>query len=174
MDIEDVSGIERWMDLLAKQKVALEGANKRKGEQPKDRKRLGQLVSQHMASHARTAFIKGQNNRQTTTTSIYQSFVAPPYLPSVAPSRKLQKIYLKDMKLQTHHRDSFLLLRVATPAVEMTAVMAILEDESGDGVMLQLYQQECQCDGVIEDTVKLNSVCVIKEPYFKVMNDGGT
>lgn len=161
------------MDLLAKQKVALESANKRKGEQPKDRKSLGQLVSQQMASHARAAFTKRQSNRQITT-FIYQSFVAPPYLPSVAPSRKLKKMYLKDMKLQNHHRGSFLLLRVATPAVEMTAVMAILEDELGDGVMLQLFQQEYQCDRVIEDTVKLDSVCVIKEPYFKVMNDGGT
>lgn len=52
--------------------------------------------------------------------------------------------------------------------------MAILEDEMGDGVMLQLYQQEHRCDRKIEDTIKLNSVCVIKEPYFKVMNDGGT
>lgn len=173
MDVEDVSGIQQWMELLAKQKAALVNTKKRKGEQPRNRKSLGQLISQHMENYARTTVMKRQNNKQIGT-FIYQSFVAPPYPPSVAPSRKLQKIYLNDMKLQTHHVDRFLLLRVATPAVEMTAIMAVLEDEVGDGVLLQLYQQEHPCHRAIEDTVKLNSVCVIKEPYFKVMNDGGT
>lgn len=171
MDVEDVSGIDRWMQLLAQQKAVLKNGSKRKGEQPKDKATRSQLVSQQMAMHARMAIMK--NDKQNLN-MIYQSFVPPPYLPSVAPFGKLKKLYLKDLKLQTHHMDRFLLLRVVTPAVEMTAVMAVLEDETGDAVMLQLYQQEYQCDRKTEEMVKLNSVCIIKEPYFKVMNDGGT
>ncbi len=169
MDVEDVSGIEQWMQMLAKQKAALENANKRKGERPRDRKPLNQLVTQYMASYARTAMMKMQQSHM-----MYHSFVAPSYLPSIAPFEKLKKVFLTDLKLQTHHMDTYVLLRVATPAFSMTAVMAILEDEMGDGVMLQLYQQVDQHDRAAEDVVKLKSVCMIKEPYFKVMNDGGT
>lgn len=169
MDLEDVSSVRQWMDMLVRQKAALHDADERRGEQPKDRKRLDQLVNRHMASYASTAMMKLQHEHM-----IYHSFVAAPYLPSVAPFHKLKKIYIKDLMLQTHHMGKYILLRVATPAVSMTAIMAILEDENGDGVVLQLYQQEDQHDRAAEDIVELHSVCVLKEPYFKVMNDGGT
>jgi len=56
--------------------------------------------------------------------------------------RRLKKLYLKDLHLETHHRGFYALLRVATPPITMTAVMAIIEDEKDDGVVFQLYQQE--------------------------------
>jgi len=71
---------------------------------------------------------------------IHQSWVAGPYPPSVAPFRRLKKLYLRDLQLETHHRGFYALLRVATPLVTMTAVMAIMEDEKDDGVVFQLYQ----------------------------------
>lgn len=52
----------------------------------------------------------------------------------------------------------------------MTAVMTVVEDERGDGVMLQLYNQEKELstDGrLVEGTVIL-----VKEPYLKFMADG--
>lgn len=169
MDVEDVSAVKQWMDQLAQQQAMSAKANKRKGEQPKDRKPLDQLVAKQMMSYASMEFMKLQYRH-----TIRQSFIAASYLPSVATFEKLKKIFLKDLKLQTHHRGSYITLRVVTPAVVMTAVMAVLEDEKGDGVNFQLYHQSDHRDRPAEDAVKLGSVCIIKEPYFKVMNDGGT
>lgn len=55
----------------------------------------------------------------------------------------------------------------------MTAVMAIMQDEKNDRVVFQLYQQEDEDHQPDEEAVQIQRVCVVKEPYFKVMNDGG-
>lgn len=169
MDVEDVSGVKQWMERLAQQQSMLVKANKRKGEQPTDREPLNQLVAKHMGSYASMGFMKLQYRHM-----IRQSFIAASYSPSVAPFEKLKKIFLKDLKLQIHHRGSYVLLHVVTPAVVLMAVMAVMEDEEGDGINFHLYHQSDQRDRPAEDAVKLGSVCIIKEPYFKVMNDGGT
>ena len=103
---------------------------------------------------------------------VHQSWVAAPYPPSVAPLGTLKKLYIKDLQLETHHRGFYSLLRVATPPSTMTAVMAIMEDEKDDGVMLQLYQQEDEDHRPGEEVVQVQQVCIVKEPYFKIMNDG--
>ena len=168
MEIDDVSHIDQWVQLLAQQKVALQAASTRKGERPRDRKSLGQLVHNFMLRSASTSSTLGEKN----LFMIRQSWVAPPYPPSVAPLGTLEKLYIKDLQLQTHHRGFYTLLRVATPPQTMTAVMAIMEDEKDDGVMLQLYQQEDENHRPGEEAVQIQHVCIVKEPYFKVMNDG--
>ena len=169
MEIDDVSNVGQWTQLLAKQKVTLQAASKRKGEQPKDRKSRGQLVHEFMLRSASTSMLLGNKDRYT----IHQSWVAAPYPPSVAPLSTLKKLYIKDLHLETHHRGFYSLLRVATPTVTMTAVMTIMEDEKDDGVMFQLYQQEDADHRPGEEAVQIQHVCIVKEPYFKVMNDGG-
>jgi hypothetical protein len=52
----------------------------------------------------------------------------------------------------------------------MTAVMAIVEDEDGNVLMLQLYNQEQELSGALR--LKEGTVLVVKEPYVKVMADG--
>ena len=169
MEIDDVSHVGQWTQLLAKQKVTLQAASKRKGERPKDRKSRGQLVQEFMLRSVCTSMALGKKDRYM----IHQSWVAAPYPPSVAPLSTLKKLYIKDLHLETHHRGSYSLLRVATPTVTMTAVMTIMEDEKDDGVMFQLYQQEDEDHRPGEETVQIQHVCIVKEPYFKVMNDGG-
>ena len=169
MEIDDVSHVGQWTQLLAKQKVALQAASKRKGERPKDRRSRGQLVHEFMLRSASTSMLLGKKDRYM----IHQSWVAAPYPPSVAPLRTLKKLYIKDLQLETHHRGFYSLLRVATPPVTMTAVMTIMEDENDDGVVFQLYQQEDEDHRPGEEAVRIQHVCIVKEPYFKVMNDGG-
>jgi hypothetical protein len=53
----------------------------------------------------------------------------------------------------------------------MMAIM-VLEDESGDVVMLQIYQQEDEKIRPATAIVKTGTVLLVKEPYFKVMGDG--
>jgi hypothetical protein len=54
----------------------------------------------------------------------------------------------------------------------MTAIMAIMEDENGDAIMLQLYQQEDEDTRAAADIVDVGTLLLVKEPYFKVMGDG--
>ena len=168
MDIDDVSHVGQWTQLLAKQKVVLLAASKRKGERPKDRKSRGKIVHEFMLRSASNSMML----RKKDLYMIHQSWVAAPYPPSVAPLRTLKKLYIEDLHLETHHRGFYSLLRVATPPVTMTAVMTVMEDEKDDGVVFQLYQQEDEDHRSGEETVQIQRVCIVKEPYFKVMNDG--
>jgi len=171
MEVEDVSFVKKWVDLLEKQKSVLKNNSRRTGERPKDRQSRDQLVQEFMVKRMMATMQKHQGQNQSQNV-IHQSFVAPPYLPSVKPFHELKQIYIKELKLETHHRGDFILLKVLTPPSVMTAVMAIVEDEFGQGVMLQLYQQEIWTDQVVEEIVHVGGVCILKEPYFKVMNDG--
>lgn len=54
----------------------------------------------------------------------------------------------------------------------MTAIMAVMEDENGDVILLQLYQQEDERNRAAADIIKVCTILLVKEPYFKVMGDG--
>lgn len=77
---------------------------------------------------------------------------------------------IKSLCLETHHRDRYLLLRSITQTNTMTAVMAIVEDEDGSVLMLQLYNQEQELSGA--QSLREGTVLAVKEPYVKVMADG--
>lgn len=170
MDVDDVSGTEQWVASLGKQEQTLETAKKRKGERPRDMKPRGLLIHEFMMLHESLKFqkIHRSNGRHMT----YTSWVAEPYPPSVAPLSTLQKLYINQMQLETHHRGSYALLRVATPPDVIVAVIMIVEDEKGNGVMLQLYQQEDTEYALAEDITQLGGVCIVKEPYLKIMSNG--
>ena len=167
MEVDDVSHVHRFMKLVETQKAALQAASKRKGERPKDRKSRDQLVNEFMSQYITIKMTLARNEHQ-----IHQSFIAPPYQPSVASLADLKKLLLKDLRLETHHRGFYALLRVETPPITMTAVISIVEDENRDGVKLQLYQQKDDDYRKGEEVVQMKHVCIVKEPYFKTMNDG--
>ena len=170
MDVDDVSDTEQWVASLGKQEQTLETAKKRKGERPRDMKSRGLLIHEFMMLHESLNIqrIHRSNGRHMT----YTSWVAEPYSPSVAPLSTLQKLYINQMQLETHHRGSYALLRVATPPNVIVAVIMIVEDEKGNGVMLQLYQQEDTEYALAEDITQLGGVCIVKEPYLKIMGNG--
>ena len=168
MDVDDVSHVGQWAHLLRGQQAALQAASKRRGERPMDRKPRRQLINEFMVHYVSQRLMLAQRNHH-----LHQSWVAPPYPPSVAALGSLRKLLLKDLYLETHHRGSYVLLRAATPSNVMTAVLAIMEDEKGDGVVFQLYQQRADDYRTVGDVIQEGSICIVKEPYFKVMIDGG-
>lgn len=168
MEFDDISDRREWAQLFDKQRDALRAASQRKGEQPRDRKPRDQLISEFMGRGMANEFAMAQSTHLTQ-----QSWVAPPYPPSTAASHYLQKLFIKDLRLETHHRGSYVLLRAVTPSTFMTAVMAIMEDEKGHGVPFQLYQQKANAYRTAKDVIQEGHICILKEPYFKVMNDGG-
>ena len=168
MDIDNSSGMQEWMQLMEKHKENLRSAEARKGEKPRDRKTRSQLIHIQIVAQA-TKEMRAQGSIYSL---IYQSFVPPPYLPSVRSITDMRKIYIKDLELQVHHRGSYLILRAATPAYVLTAVSAVMEDEKDAGVVLQLYHQKDYVSRPLAQAIEPGNICIIKEPYYKVGNDG--
>ena len=103
---------------------------------------------------------------------IHSSFISPAYLPCTTLIIELIHIAIKDLQLETHHRGIYLLLQSITPPSHITAIIAIMEDENGDVIMLQLCQQEDKGNRIAIDIVNVDTILLIKEPYFKVIRDG--
>jgi len=85
---------------------------------------------------------------------------------------KLRSIAIEDLQLETHHRVMYLSLRSITPPNRMTAISALMEDEKGDAVSLQLYKQEGDDLREAAEIVNVSTILLVKEPYFKVLGDG--
>lgn len=86
----------------------------------------------------------------------------------------LKKMMIDDLLLETHHRGTYLLVRSVTPQDRMTAVMAIVEDERGDVLMVQLYHQQNDAVGQAEDILVEGTVLILKEPYLKLCRTATT
>lgn len=171
MDVKDVSECGPYFKLLEQQKKTLQAAQKRKGERPKDAKPRSKVIDDHMMQ-SMSMYMRQLSPSSNGNHMIHSSFLARPYMPSVAPFQALKKMPLQDLRLETHHRGLYVLLRVVTPPTRMTAIMAVMEDEAEQAVMVQLYQQEEEKYRPARVSVKKSGVCIVKEPYFKVMGDG--
>ena len=171
MDIPDVSNAEKYLEMLAKLKFSLQAATKRKGQVPTDRKHRIQVINDYMKTMV-SSDLMGQMTLNHGEQLLNSSFLPPPYLPSVTPVKDLKKILIRDMRLETHHRGFYALLRAVTPSHRMTAVLTIVEDENGDVMLLQLYQQEHEEVRSAQDIFGPKGICIVKEPYFKVASDG--
>jgi hypothetical protein len=88
------------------------------------------------------------NTGASTQSYIASSFIPSPYHPSVTPFSQLTNVSICELVLKTHHRGKYLLVRCATRQDRMTGILAIVQDESSDALLLQLYYQEQANDPV--------------------------
>jgi hypothetical protein len=163
MDTHDVSQVSDYLQHLQKQKRTLQNAQSRKGQNLKPTKSRDEIIMEFMFRRMMAS------NRPTKLYEIRSSFVPPACPPSVAAMSTLQRIMINELTLETHHRGYYILLRAVTPTDRMTAVMAVVGDERGDVLMLELYNQkkDISTDGrLVEGTTIL-----VKEPYLKIMAD---
>lgn len=165
MDIHDVSGFPRYIEVLEKQKQVLRDAQSRKGQAPTEIKTRDELIIAHTFHHMLIL-----QETPSDAFKIQSSFLPPPYHPSISPLSALKQAMIKDLVLETHHRGDFVLLRTVTPASTMSAIMAIVEDENEDGVILQLYHQDKSRPA--EDILEEGAVLIVKEPFLKTTSDG--
>lgn len=163
MDVFNVAS--QHAEFFDSQKKMLLDAKKRQGQRPRDRKSRGDLYRKFMA-------ILQAAGASEQYHMIHRSIIPPAYLPCTTPLAELRQVAIKDLQLEIHHRGTYLLLRSITPPSRMTAIMAIVEDENGDAIMLQLYQQEDEAQRAATDVVNVGTILLVKEPYFKVMADG--
>lgn len=117
-------------------------AAKRKGEIPHDRPSKQILWQQHMTQLLLEKFC-GEDKHHIMT-----NFVPPAYLPCTKSLNELEKTKVKELQLETHHRGRFLLAKCLTPPRKLTAILAIIEDEDGECVLLQLYGREHEMTGL--------------------------
>ncbi|KAI1411046.1 hypothetical protein F5Y13DRAFT_191633 [Hypoxylon sp. FL1857] len=148
-------------------KQDLERAARRKGEKPRDHPHPSFLIHQFMFTRAATIMDKAEGHGRLATTLI--PFYYPP---CVRPIQDLKPLMISDMKLETHHRGSQVLVHVMTPPNRMDAIMVIVEDENGTAVLLQLYNQPKEDKVSNEHIIQEGDVCIIKEPFFKATPHG--
>ncbi|KAF1813561.1 hypothetical protein P152DRAFT_457918 [Eremomyces bilateralis CBS 781.70] len=163
MDIDNMA--EQHTRLISTQKQTLQRAKARQGQRPRVRKSRQDAYAKFMLPlMLGTPKEDGQ--------MIHSSFIPPAYHPCSTPVAQLQRIVIRELQLETHHRGTYLLLRSITPPRRMTAIMALVEDEEGDAMMLQLYQLEDESTRKAADMVSVGTILLLKEPYYKVMADG--
>ena len=119
----------------------------------------------------------GSGGRITLKTSV----MGEPYPPSVKSiddslagkgEKTLKKIMMKELRIG-RNKGTYLLVRTIVPAFRMTAIISVVQDEDGDVEALSLYHQEPEHVRCTEDILKNKTVLVLKEPFFKVLGDGG-
>lgn len=164
MDSHDVT--KQHFELLMKFKQRLKEAKKRQGELPNDRK------SPEYAFMMFMMLASGPLSQNKPGHFIHTSFIAPAYPPCITPVAELRHIAIGELRLEMHHRGSYILLRCITPPSRMTAVMVLGEDQNGDVVSLQIYQQENEEIRPATDIATPGIVLLVKEPYYKIMSDG--
>src|SRR4051812_16282571 len=163
MDTHDVSEVPQYMQLLLNQKKALRDAQTRIGQSIENRKSRDELTIQFRFRLMMSRQPRGGFNLRT-------AFIPPAYSPCFRSILDLHKVMIKDLLLETHHREKYIMLRSITPPDRMTAVMAIVEDENGDAIMLQLYYQEEENTRSAEDILSEGTILIVKEPYLKLMS----
>ncbi|KND88680.1 Protein unc-45 [Tolypocladium ophioglossoides CBS 100239] len=168
MDVRDVSNVSDYVVFMQRIQNIAERASRRKGHMVQDHPPPELLVSNFMMKLFASAIHSGPDDINMIATSQ----VPAPYTPCARSVSELRPIMISDMRLETHHRGTRTLVRVRTPPQRITAVMAIVEDEQGTAVLLQLYYQPEELVVPAEEILQPDSVCILKEPFFKCATDG--
>lgn len=120
-----------FSDIISSQRKTLQEARLRQGQRPQDRKTREQTYTNFMM-----LFTLGEITQLKGIVS--SALTTPPYLPCSTPMTELEPVAIKNLSLETHHRGTYLLLRSITSPHRMTAIMAVMEDENGDVILLHL------------------------------------
>lgn len=128
-----MSEFNDYVKLTKRRQHALQAARKRQGECPTDRRSRQQLFEMFMMQY----MVKQMRSLDTREVShVHSSFIPSLYQPSITPLKDLKELFIKDLRLETHHRGNYILLRSITPLDRMTAIMAIMENEKEEAIML--------------------------------------
>ncbi|KAI4644684.1 uncharacterized protein J4E78_009503 [Alternaria triticimaculans] len=141
----------------------LQEARQMKRKIPGDRKNKNALLAAFLPAQGLGTASSDSEERLLINTS----FLPRAYPPSVVPLKNLQPIAIKDLRLERHHRDRYIVLRSITSPKRMAAIEVLAEDEHGDDIPLRLYQQDDEATRPATDIIDKHSVVLIKEPFFK-------
>jgi hypothetical protein len=165
MDVD--TNIKEYFQVIQGQKQLLQRAKQWQGQCPRHQKPREQTYIQFMMALMATTG-KVQHERHM----VHSSFIPPAYPPCTTPLAQLKPITIRELRLETHHRGKYLVLRAVTPPNRMTGILVVAEDSHEDVVLLQMYHQEEEDVRQATDIVNVGTILLIKEPYFKFMSSG--
>ncbi|KAJ5611683.1 hypothetical protein N7528_008788 [Penicillium herquei] len=165
MDVHDVSDIPEYLALLEKHRQYLQKNQKLQGQKPKLSISRLEAVTQFMSR--RHVHIVNEVKGPSESLQIRCSYLPFAYPPSTAPLSDLKKMMIEDLRVETHHRGRYLLLRTVTPADLVLGSIVMAEDEDDRVFMLILHNQGEE----LSKFMTLGTVLVVKEPYLKLLAD---
>ncbi|RBR11206.1 uncharacterized protein FIESC28_09090 [Fusarium coffeatum] len=114
------------------------------------------------------AFSFGAPNKRKDTMPAYE--IGSPYLPCTEKLEDLTPMKLFDLRMETHHRGYFLLLRRVSPVVMLKASSwAVVRDGSEDVERLEMFLHKSQHG---QDSLDTASEFIVKEPYYTLNTNG--
>lgn len=153
---------ELYAALIERQKERLDNARRRQGEHPTDSKAPSELVQSHL--RAFNWMLEKKPARDTFFSD--SSAIAPYYPPSITSIDHLEKMQIKNLQLETHHRGFYLMLAASMHPVKIAGVIiSLMRDEANAMVMSSHHHEDAE-------GVSLGGVFIIKEPYFTITSDG--
>lgn len=163
MDGQDMSQVHLYSQLMETQSQILVEAQKRKGKRPQLASR-DELAMQYK-------FSRMMGERQSNLDHEMETIFMPSaYAPSVISFAYLTKIMINDLRLEIHHRGSFVLLKSIVPADCTSGAFCVVEDEEGNALTLIVYYQGQY--RTAEDLLPQGGFFIVKEPYLTQLEDG--
>lgn len=160
-DVNDMSVALKFVQDMMERKQMIAAAQEEKDQPLTFTESRDQLWLRHMT---------GRENTLSQDHQLRSAFVPPAYPPCTVPFSDLTKIMLKDLRLETHHTDRYLILRCIAPPSQLMSVLSVVEDECGDAIMLTLRHQDESRSR--DDILGEGRILALKEPYLRRMADG--
>ena len=79
---------------------------------------------------------------------------------------------LNELKIENHHRGSFLTAKTISPPYQTTEIVTLIEDENGDVAKLVLGFQDDHTSSSGVGGLPMSSTVAVKEPYCKSNGEG--
>jgi tetratricopeptide (TPR) repeat protein len=131
-----------------------------------------QLILQHRMQREESTPKKSQGYIAVAFTTTY---IFDVYHSKVTDLSTLKSIHIDDMLLETWHEGRYLLCRTIEEPYRKNGIISLVEDETGRITMLTLYNFSKALTESAEACLPLNTILLIKEPYFKgILNGGAT
>lgn len=99
------------------------------------------------------------------------TYLGEPYPPCTVALQSLKSIYLRDLKLEGHHRGRFLILKAICEPKRMASIMNAVEDQNGDVDRVAIYNLPINTS--INKDLPKGAFVAVKEPYYTSTIDGG-
>lgn len=113
-----------------------------------------------------SCFMEHHLDSGTRSVLCQYSFETTPYEPCMKPVNELRKIEICQLRSSTHHRGSFLVLRLISPVDETRSLLAVAEDEDERAILIQIFNP---AEALANRQIEMFSPIAIKEPLVQLV-----
>lgn len=165
--MNDNDSLHRYMQLLDIINPRAAEIQRHHGKVPDDHPEPESLVKAFLLSKARREQVQRSNRRRIPSPSVLYT-----YPPCTQPFDELFPLSISELRLEERHRGGYLVVRTLTPADEEDAVMAIVEDEPGTAILLELYNQPDEHVISKDYILQQDQLYLVREPLVKMLAPG--